>query len=414
MISASAQSGYSAYCPHTEVTWQLPRTRAAESIAKRLMEQLSSTSPPTGRLYGVLLAHTISGKPCTLHAYSGSLATAGEWVPPLTVSAQMSVLETEVLQKLNELKTKLIALDQLPVHQCYQRLAQQHAEQRHQLALTHQQRKQNRDRRRCQYQNTLEKGALSKALDRLKRESQQDSRERCRLKQLHKQTLAPLSQDIDRVQQQQRNLKQTYTALSKQWQTQMQRVYTAEMTDKYPGLILKDVVSDLQCSISASLLERAATKLLYHAAINQLSPIAMAEFWWGPPQGGYSPGQFYGASSAECQTLMRVAQIAPPSKSWIDRKLDIDARGDAARKKPSDRSGNRSGYVSNSRSQKPPVILYQDESLIVVDKPAGLLSVPGRRYQQQDSVLNRLRYQLSNDALQVVHRLDQATSGLLV
>ncbi|MBT9315425.1 RluA family pseudouridine synthase [Leptothoe spongobia] len=60
-------------------------------------------------------------------------------------------------------------------------------------------------------------------------------------------------------------------------------------------------------------------------------------------------------------------------------------------------------------------ILYQDEVLLVVDKPAGLLSVPGRRYHQQDSVLSRLRCQRPNDAfLQVVHRLDQATSGILV
>jgi RluA family pseudouridine synthase len=59
-------------------------------------------------------------------------------------------------------------------------------------------------------------------------------------------------------------------------------------------------------------------------------------------------------------------------------------------------------------------ILYQDEALIVVDKPAGLLSVPGRRYHLQDSVLSRLRYQLPNCSfLQLIHRLDQDTSGLL-
>lgn len=64
----------------------------------------------------------------------------------------------------------------------------------------------------------------------------------------------------------------------------------------------------------------------------------------------------------------------------------------------------------------PPLnILYQDKTLIVVEKPAGLLSVPGRRYHQQDSVLSRLRCQLPDSAfLQTVHRLDQATSGLLV
>lgn len=72
--------------------------------------------------------------------------------------------------------------------------------------------------------------------------------------------------------------------------------------------------------------------------------------------------------------------------------------------------------VEQTATNTPPLpILYQDEALIVVDKPAGLLSVPGRRYRQQDSVLSRLRWQLPNcDFLQVVHRLDQATSGILV
>ena len=60
-------------------------------------------------------------------------------------------------------------------------------------------------------------------------------------------------------------------------------------------------------------------------------------------------------------------------------------------------------------------IVYQDEMLMVVDKPAGLLTEPGRRYHLQDSMLSRLRYQFPRQAfLRAVHRLDQSTSGLLV
>lgn len=59
-------------------------------------------------------------------------------------------------------------------------------------------------------------------------------------------------------------------------------------------------------------------------------------------------------------------------------------------------------------------ILHRDEFLIVVDKPAGLLSVPGRRVHLQDSVLSRLRCELPTYSfLQVVHRLDRDTSGVL-
>ena len=60
-------------------------------------------------------------------------------------------------------------------------------------------------------------------------------------------------------------------------------------------------------------------------------------------------------------------------------------------------------------------IVYQDQHLIVVNKPAGLLSVPGRRHNLQDSVLSRLSSQRpAGEFLQTVHRLDQATSGLIV
>ena len=60
-------------------------------------------------------------------------------------------------------------------------------------------------------------------------------------------------------------------------------------------------------------------------------------------------------------------------------------------------------------------IVFRDDSLIVVNKPAGLLSVPGRRLHLPDSVVSRLRHYLPEHAfLQAVHRLDQDTSGLLV
>lgn len=57
-------------------------------------------------------------------------------------------------------------------------------------------------------------------------------------------------------------------------------------------------------------------------------------------------------------------------------------------------------------------VLYADEALLVLDKPAGLLSVPGRGEDKQDCLSARAQA-LYPDAL-VVHRLDMATSGLLV
>lgn len=59
-----------------------------------------------------------------------------------------------------------------------------------------------------------------------------------------------------------------------------------------------------------------------------------------------------------------------------------------------------------------PELLYSDASLLVVNKPAGLLAVPGRGADKQDCLSVRIQQQYP-DAL-VVHRLDMATSGLMV
>ena len=57
-------------------------------------------------------------------------------------------------------------------------------------------------------------------------------------------------------------------------------------------------------------------------------------------------------------------------------------------------------------------VVYEDDWIFVVDKPAGLLSVPGRGIDAADSVATRL--QLRNAAADPAHRLDLDTSGLLI
>ncbi|SPX12192.1 ribosomal large subunit pseudouridine synthase A [Escherichia coli] len=58
------------------------------------------------------------------------------------------------------------------------------------------------------------------------------------------------------------------------------------------------------------------------------------------------------------------------------------------------------------------VILYQDDHIMVVNKPSGLLSVPGRLEEHKDSVMTRI--QRDYPQAESVHRLDMATSGVIV
>lgn len=57
-------------------------------------------------------------------------------------------------------------------------------------------------------------------------------------------------------------------------------------------------------------------------------------------------------------------------------------------------------------------IIYEDDDLVVIDKPAGLLSVPGRLPEHQDSAYIRVLAQFPN--AKITHRLDMATSGILM
>ena len=136
----------------------------------------------------------------------------------------------------------------------------------------------------------------------------------------------------------------------------------------------------------------AAPKLLAHAYRLGLRPLALAEFWWGAPSptGDRRAGVFYAACRGKCLpilTHMLDGLAADPPPLFGSAAIDLTE----------------------------PTVVYEDEQLLVVNKPSGLLSVPGRSASLQDSVVTRLRvrYPDATGPL-VVHRLDLDTSGLLL
>ncbi|MEM9809053.1 MAG: hypothetical protein AAF959_27680 [Cyanobacteria bacterium P01_D01_bin.56] len=336
---------------------ELSRTDEIEAIAKELMQQLAITPSAVSKLYGVLLAQTEHGERKILKGFPGLWDGHSQrrgWVPPVSNQARIILIEEHVLVTLEELKTRLIELNTLPVRTTYEKLLQPYQDRLEQLTVSHRIRKEGRDLNRHHYHNTLQGDALTNALENLNRESQQDKLQLRQFKQKRDQKLAPLVTDITQVEQQIKNLKQQYTHLSKHWKTQLQAVYAAEFFGKEQLAELADVTQYLGDSLPVDICDRAAAKLLHYATNHRVTPIAMAEFWWGPPQGKYHPGQFYDASPEECRLLIQIATMPPQEASAAITPLPI---------------------------------LYQDDSLIVVDKPAGILSVPGRRYHLQDSVL---------------------------
>ena len=134
--------------------------------------------------------------------------------------------------------------------------------------------------------------------------------------------------------------------------------------------------------------ECATPKLLQYAFLNGYKPIAMAEFWWGasPKSEIRKHRQFYPACTGKCKPIL----------SHMLEGIPMD----------------ENPLLKNSGEGTTLTIFYEDDSLVVVNKPAELLSVPG--IQIQDSVYTRLQAAFGNIEPLIIHRLDMSTSGLLV
>ena len=129
-----------------------------------------------------------------------------------------------------------------------------------------------------------------------------------------------------------------------------------------------------------------APKLLQYAYSQGLKPLCMAEFWWGP-----SPktevrqhGQFYPACRGKCKPVL----------TWMLQGLDVDPN-------PEEVFGQPRLDIT---------VVYEDEHLIIVNKPSGLLSVPGRVGSYSVATILSQRY----PGCLLAHRLDMGTSGLMV
>jgi tRNA pseudouridine32 synthase/23S rRNA pseudouridine746 synthase len=136
--------------------------------------------------------------------------------------------------------------------------------------------------------------------------------------------------------------------------------------------------------------ECAAPKLLHYAFEHNLKPIAMAEFWWGqsPKSEIRKHKQFYPACKSKCEPILL---------SHMLKGLDMEANP----------------FQENPAEGKSIEIVFEDEFLAVINKPAEFLSVPGKIIS--DSVYQRVKelYPKATGPL-IVHRLDMSTSGLML
>ncbi len=389
---------YEGRCPCTGEWLRLPRTPEVEAIARELMAVLQKDAAfsAEGKMYGVLLTQTSAGETLVLRAFSGLLQGVAElsgWVSPIPGRAQVAWVEARTLAQLADIKAELMTLGALPERAQLLALQAHYGQQLADLAHGHRQRTRDRAQHRQQAQATLGRDALTTVLEELDRQSQQDGMARRRLKRDRDTAISPLQTAVTQADECIQTLKRQRRDLSCHLQRHMHGIYRLTNFAGDSTVLQTLAPSGLPTGTG----DCAAPKLLHAAASQGLHPIALAEFWWGPPQGDKQPGQFYGACRDRCQPIMGflLSGLASPDtqRGFVPQDAPVPDRADF----------------------DPLTPLYSDPHIIAITKPSGLLSVPGRTAERQDSVLSRLRCQLPpGEELFPVHRLDQDTSGVLL
>jgi tRNA pseudouridine32 synthase / 23S rRNA pseudouridine746 synthase len=371
---------YEGLCPRSGVLLRLPRSIASENHARQLMEELAQQDPAEGKMYGVLLTVDRADQFQVLKAFSGLLDGCAEvagWVPPIPGRQQVTAVEVRTLEQLTVLKQEIGQWQQLPARQEYATLFDEYTVLRQELQAELKLQKQARQLQRQELRASLASDELDAALAQLVKISQQDGLRQRSFKQQWDELLKPLEISIAQADQQIQELKKQRKALSQKLQTQM---HEAAALTNFAGESLS--LAQLRpAGLPTGSGECCAPKLLHYAATHHLQPIAMAEFWWGSAMGDKRSGEFYGACVDRCQPLM----------GFMLSGLSAQVRAKSSR-----------------RSIE---IIYSDEYLLVVNKPSGLLSVPGR--YGQENILDILSSEQSRP-LWAAHRLDQDTSGILV
>lgn len=380
---------------------------AAEQLQSKLVEMhifsgnqseftTKESEPVSGKMFGVLVVQTPQGELGFLSAYSGQANwknTLVDFVPSISdvqesdeafqaercrinaINEQITLLEsnktfaeiaTQLIKAKNDFQSQLSAQQALMSERKQQRKLQREQAIK-QLSVS---------------EYALLEASLAKQSIALKKQLQA-------LKKSWNTKIIELEQQeftfLDEIEQLKKQRRTRSKALQKQ------------LFSHYCFLNANQETCDLN-SIFAPLPEKtppagagdcAAPKLLQYAYLHKLMPVVMAEFWWGasPKSAIRHHKHYYPSCYSKCQPIL----------GHMLKGLSVE----------------ENPLLVNPAKDKHLTIIYQDNDLVVVNKPAEFLSVPGKNIE--DSVYLRIKTQFPHaTGPLIVHRLDMSTSGLLV
>ena len=379
------------YAPHPLVQ------KAAAEVMSRLQawkdspdgshERELERSFAEGKMLGVLVCnHPSDRELCYLAAFSGTVqgpdgrttSSVIGFVPPildLTDPKGYFKIEEEKISKINKEIVSMEASEKLSaLKDAYHHLSIQRDSELNRLQSEMQFSKRRREEIRCE---TTDPNILNDLI----KESQFQKAEFKRQKDKWKVQLDSLSQEISKIENTIASLKSKRAEMS----DELQRwIFNNTFVHNALGQTsnIWDLFQDGGLIPPGGTGDCAAPKLLEYAFKHGLHPLAMGEFWYGksPDTAVRTHGHFYPSCTSKCGPLlgymMKGLEVMPDAKS-----------------------------ISLS-----PVIVYEDDSIIVVEKPSGMPSVPG--LDGRTSLQEWLSKQ--SQSIHTVHRLDMDTSGVML
>ncbi|WP_024591902.1 MULTISPECIES: RluA family pseudouridine synthase [unclassified Pseudoalteromonas] len=372
----------------------------AVAATKQLQQQLETLThlkaENAGKMFGVLVVQNTKQQLGFLSAYSGQIEGDKaniSFVPPVS-SMQLQddsyLTQSKIINDINAQIEQLENSEQL--HEVNSKLDD--ATQSYQQALLAQQAVMQAGRQQRKIQRTegeleLSESDFEQLKNKLAGQSIVEKKQLLALKSYWQNIIESLQQTHINISDEITHLKKRRKTLSKSLQK--------KLFAQYQFLNANGETTDLN-AIFAALPEHtppsgagdcAAPKLLQYAYKHGLKPLAMAEFWWGaaPKSAIRQHKNYYPSCYSKCQPIL----------GHMLKGLDVEDNP----------------LLTNPAQGKDLSIVYKDDDLLVVNKPAEFLSVPGVNID--DSVYMRIKTQFPEaSGPLIVHRLDMSTSGLLM
>ncbi|MBP5687398.1 MAG: RNA pseudouridine synthase [Muribaculaceae bacterium] len=397
------------YVPH-----ELCKVAAAEVMSYAQNQELWRDELMAGKMLGVLVVKDADGALGYLAAYSGNLASNGN--NPYFVPHIYNLLEPQGLfrtgeAEITEINHRIEQLENSAKKRELKTLIDatiaEHKSEENEMLNTMQTAKARRDDMRAA-------GVTPEQEKQLIKESQFQKAEMKRLKKRHRLTIEEMEQRIKSQEEEINHLKAMRKAMSEKLQYQLFKLFVVRNARGESMDVATIFERRLNRLPPGGTGECCAPKLLQYAFLHGYKPMCMAEFWVGQsPQGEVRHhGHYYPACRSKCLPLLE----------FMLQGLDVE---DNPLITPS---------IVGTRPDSLLKVVYEDQWLIVIDKPIGMLTVPGKeknaisalevvsRMKNAQCTMQNAQFQpqpnyelcIMNYALFEVHRLDQATSGLVV